>query len=551
MSEKVVKVIPAKPVSFTASLPGVIRKRRVAAYARVSTDSEEQANSYTAQVDYYRQYIKSNPEWEYIDVYADEGITGTSTKKRDGFNRMVRDALNDKIDLILTKSVSRFARNTVDSLSTVRKLKEVGCEVYFEKENIYTLDSKGELLITIMSSLAQEEARNIASNTAWGRRKTFADGKVTFAYSSFLGYEMGEDGKLRIVEEQAKIVRRIYDEYLSGKTSYDIATRLTVDGIPTPMKKTKWQSSVIESILCNEKYKGDAILQKHFTVDFLTKKIKPNEGELPQYYIENNHPPIIPPEKFEMVQEEIKRRAEAGGYMRSVSPLSGRVMCGDCGGFYGRKVWHSNTPHRSYEWHCNNKFTKRKYCTTPTVKAEAIEKCFIEAFNNLLEQKNEIAENYRLCLAAITDDTELVKQKDALDKQIEEETERTREFLFRRSKSDEDLEKINEKYDEYLARLDALQKERQKVSSQISLLAAKKNNIKTFLRILKKQKTPLTEFDPLLWQAAVNYMVIYHDMSVKIILRDGSELPWTIERGVKSYAKRAKESDGSPVPKEE
>lgn len=544
MNEKTVTVIPAKPSDFSASLPGTIKRRRVAAYARVSTDKDEQLNSYEAQVDYYRRYIRSNPEWEYVEVYADEGITGTSTKKRDGFNRMVRDALNGRIDLILTKSVSRFARNTVDSLSTVRKLKDVGCEVYFEKENIYTLDSKGELLITIMSSLAQEEARNIASNTAWGRRKTFADGKVTFAYSSFLGYEMGPDGKIQIVEEQAKIVRRIYDEFLFGKTSYDIAARLTADGIPTPMGKTLWQASVIESILRNEKYKGDAILQKNFTVDFLTKRIKPNEGELPKYYIENNHPPIISPEKFEMVQEEIKRRSEAGGFMRSVSPLSGRIICGDCGGFYGRKVWHSNTAYRSYAWHCNNKFTKRQYCKTPTVKTEAIEKCFIDAFNSLLERKEEIAENYRLCLSAITDDTALVKRKDALEKRILEETEKTKDFLFRRSKSDEDLNAVNSRYNEYLSGIEALQKERQEIVSQISLLGAKKENVKAFLKILRKRKTPLTEFDPLLWQTVVNHMVIYHDLSVKFILRDGSEIPWTIERGVRDYVKRNQTCDG-------
>ena len=211
---------------------------------------------------------------------ADEGITGTNMKKRDGFNQMIADALDGKIDLIITKSVSRFARNTVDSLTTVRKLKEKGVEVYFQKENIYTLDSKGELLITIMSSLAQEESRSISENTTWGQRKRFADGKMSLAYSNFLGYKKGsEDGEMEIVEEEAVIVRRIYDEYLFGKTPYDIATRLTEEQIPTPGKKTQWRVSTIISILHNEKYRGDAILQKKYTVDFLsktTKKMKAN-----------------------------------------------------------------------------------------------------------------------------------------------------------------------------------------------------------------------------------------------------------------------------------
>ena len=189
-------------------------KRKVAAYARVSTDSEEQLSSYEAQVDYYTRYIQSKNNWEFVEVYTDEGISATNTKRRDGFKRMIKDALDKKIDLIITKSVSRFARNTVDTLTTVRKLKEKGVEVYFEKENIYTLDSKGELLITIMSSLAQEESRSISENVTWGQRKRFADGKVSLPYKHFLGYEKGEDGVPKLVEKEAKIVRLIIDFFL-------------------------------------------------------------------------------------------------------------------------------------------------------------------------------------------------------------------------------------------------------------------------------------------------------------------------------------------------
>ena len=195
-----------------------VAKKRVAVYARVSTGSEEQLTSYEAQVDYYTKYIKSKEEWEFVHVYTDEGITATNTKRRYGFNQMIQDALNGKIDLIVTKSVSRFARNTVDSLTAVRKLKEKGVEVYFEKENIYTLDAKGELLITIMSSLAQEESRSISENVTWGQRKRFADGKVSLPYKKFLGYEKGEDGFPRVVEKEAKIVRLIYRMFIEGKT---------------------------------------------------------------------------------------------------------------------------------------------------------------------------------------------------------------------------------------------------------------------------------------------------------------------------------------------
>jgi site-specific DNA recombinase len=213
---KNVTTIPATISRFTAAPINEQRKRRTAGYARVSTDSDEQFTSYEAQVDYYTNYIKSRDDWEFVEVYTDEGISATNTKKREGFKRMVEDALDGKIDLIVTKSVSRFARNTVDSLTTVRQLKEKGIEIYFEKENIWTLDSKGELLITIMSSLAQEESRSISENVTWGQRKRFSDGKVTVPFGHFLGYDRGEDGNLVLNEKEAVIVRRIFALFLEG-----------------------------------------------------------------------------------------------------------------------------------------------------------------------------------------------------------------------------------------------------------------------------------------------------------------------------------------------
>ena len=240
MAKKNVTVIPATLSMHTKAPVDSKVKRRVAGYARVSTDTDEQFTSYEAQIDYYTQYIRRHADWEFVNVYTDEGISGTSTKGREGFKQMIADALNGKIDLIVTKSVSRFARNTVDSLTTVRKLKEAGVEVFFEKENIYTLDSKGELLITIMSSLAQEESRSISENVTWGQRKRFADGKVNFAYSRFLGYRKGANGLPEIVPEEAEVVRRIYRMFLEGKTSSYIARQLTSEGIPTPAQKTRW-----------------------------------------------------------------------------------------------------------------------------------------------------------------------------------------------------------------------------------------------------------------------------------------------------------------------
>ena len=279
---KSVTTIPATISKYTAKPINSKKKRRVAGYARVSTDMEDQQTSYAAQCDYYTNYIQSREDWEFVSLYSDEGISATSTTHRDGFNRMIADSLAGKIDLIITKSVSRFARNTVDSLSTIRKLKENGTECYFEKENIWTFDSKGELLITIMSSLAQEESRSISENCTWDMRKRFADGKVSVPFGRFLGYDRGENGNLVVNEEQAKIVRKIYGLFLQGKSPYVIAKQLTAEGIPTPGGKKVWGKAVVQSILTIEKYKGDALLQKVYTTDFLTKKKKPNEGEVPQ-----------------------------------------------------------------------------------------------------------------------------------------------------------------------------------------------------------------------------------------------------------------------------
>ena len=304
---KNVIVIPA--VSDQQTLPGKAKpKKRVAAYARVSTNREEQQTSYEAQIRYYTSYIKEHEEWEFAGIYTDEGITGTSAQKRKGFNSMLQKALEGEIDLILTKSVSRFARNTVDSLTAIRNLKAHGVECYFEKENIWTFDAKGELLITIMSSLAQEESRSISENTRWGMRKAFQNGKVFVPYKHFLGYEKGCNGELQVNPEQAKTVRLIYQLFLDGLAFYGIAAELTRRKIPTPYGNAVWNAITVKNILKNEKYRGDALLQKKYSRDFLDQKMLLNKGEVPQYYIKGNHEAIIEPEIFDQVQEEMKRR---------------------------------------------------------------------------------------------------------------------------------------------------------------------------------------------------------------------------------------------------
>lgn len=384
-AEKVVTMIPAKQKKTPAAIP-VVKRKRVAGYARVSTEFEEQQSSYAAQVDYYTRYIAERADWELAGIYTDEGITATNTKLREGFNKMIKDALDGRIDLIVTKSVSRFARNTVDCLSTIRMLKDKGIEVYFEKENIHTLDSKGELLITIMSSLAQEESRSISENVTWGFRKRFADGKFSVAYSRFLGYDKGTDKVLQINPEEAKTVRLIYDLYLKGFSDYSIAKYLTHKNIPTPYNKEKWCVSTVRSILLNEKYKGDALLQKSVTIDFLTKKKKKNEGEAPQYYVKGSHEAIIPPAVFDEAQSERARRAELLKTSKlrrysGISIFSSKILCGDCKSFYGPKTWHAGTRYEKVLFQCNCKYKNGTVCKSPNLTELDIKNLFVSAMS--------------------------------------------------------------------------------------------------------------------------------------------------------------------------
>lgn len=292
--------------------------------------------------------------------------------------------LNGGIDLILTKSISRFARNTVDTLQTVRKLKAAGVEVIFEKENLHTMDPKCEVMLTIMSSLAQEESRSISENVRWGQQKSMRDGKVSIPYKSFLGYRKGADGRPEIVEEEAKTVRLIYHLFLEGKTLNEIANHLTACGILTPTGKKKWPVSTVSSILKNEKYKGDALLQKTYTADYLTKEIRKNDGEMRQYLVEHSHAPIIDPEVFDKVQKKIAERDSYRRKIRNSSPMCNKIICGDCGAFYGHKVWHNHANTERYDvWYCNERYKGGCRCHTPTLHEDEIKAAFEKALKEL------------------------------------------------------------------------------------------------------------------------------------------------------------------------
>ena len=302
---------------------------------------------------------------------------------------------------------------------TIRKLKEKGVEVYFEKEAIWTFDSKGELMLTIMSSLAQEESRSISENVTWGKRKQFADGKITLPYKHFLGYRKGTDGLPEIVPEEAEIVRRIYRMFIEGMSVSRIAKTLTEEGVPTPAGKTIWQETVIKSILTNEKYKGDARLQKKFTTDYLTKTMKVNEGEVPQYYVNGSHPAIIDPEAWDKVQKEFYRRKESPRRTCCNSPFSGKLICGDCGSIFGTKIWHSTDRYKKVVWQCNSKFKGKEKCQTPHLSEEQIKEAFIQALSILISNREQLFEDGRLVMDALTDCSDIDEKLGEIQQELD------------------------------------------------------------------------------------------------------------------------------------
>ncbi|MFG6330317.1 MAG: recombinase family protein [Lachnospiraceae bacterium] len=390
-----VTVIPARSRQKANKSVPQEKKLRVAAYCRVSTDQEDQLHSFEAQVEYYTKYINEHVNYEMAGIYADEGISGTNTKKRQQFRKMIADCEAGKIDLVITKSISRFARNTQDCLMYSRKLKNLNIGIIFEKEHINTLDSTGELLFTILSSLAQDESRNISENCKWGIRTKFKNGELHLNTYKFLGYDKDENGKLVINEEQAATVRRIYNEFLWGMNPAQIAKGLEDEEVPGCLGQTRWYPSTVVGILKQEKHMGDALLQKTYTADFLTKRQVKNNGEITQVYVKDSHEGIIDKETWNAVQEEFERREKfmaAHGidhysYGAECIPFSTRAFCGECGHLYTRHSWKSRGV---VQWQCKNHRKDGKVnCRNAHVNNADLEKGFIKAFSKLCENREK------------------------------------------------------------------------------------------------------------------------------------------------------------------
>lgn len=532
---KKVVVVPVKQVDLVEGIPQQIKKK-VAAYARVSTDSEEQKESYTNQVNHYTQYIQSKSEWDLVDIYADEGITGTSTKNRTHFNRMIQDCRDGKIDLILVKSISRFARNTLDLLKYVRELKALGIAVLFERENINTLDTTGEVLLTILSSLAQDESRNISENSRWGILRGFQNGKVFCNTTRFLGYDKDEHGELIINKKEAEIVRRIFQEYLEGKSYQAIADGLMSDKIKTVTGADKWWDSSITKILTNEKYYGALLQQKTITVDFLTHKRVKNTGQEQQYLIENNHEPIISKEIFDMVQDEKERRALLKGNLvgdrkkySSKYPLSGKVFCGCCGNSFKRRTWNSNNVSRKNVWQCKTYVKEGKSaCDARAVDEDVLQNSFVEVFNRIFEKKDRFIRTLKENIEAILSQRATQLQLDEIDGGIEQIKSELKGLVNLKLRDQIDEAIYNEENLKRSRDLEELRKRKASLEKDNDLKAQVQERVDQIIGLLNTRKEMLEQFNDDIFNAMVEKIEILSPSHFVFVLKSGMRIEHTL-----------------------
>ena len=527
-----VTVIPADPIYSQKD----IRKKslRVAPYCRVSTNSEEQLDSYQAQIEYYTEKIAAQPEWTMVDMFADEGKTATSTKKRKDFLRMIKACEKGKVDLVITKSVSRFCRNTLDGLDYVRKLKRMGVGVFFEKENVNTLYMDNEMILTFMMSQAQAESESMSGNIRWGHRKNFKDGKVYYHYAGFLGYRKGEDDLPEIDTEEAEIVRRIFSRYLVGHSVAKIIADLEADGIKTVRGHKKWNDGVIRGMLKNEKYIGDALLQKTYIADLFTRQSKKNNGELPQYYVHDCHPAIIDKLTFQRVQEEMARRSS----LRKVSTtaktelakysgkyvLTELLSCGDCGSPYRRVTW-TRPEGKKIVWRCINRLENgKKFCKdAPTLEESRIHAAVVSAMNEMFSLKTMKALLQDSILSALSEkggETSIA----AIDGRLSELRNQQYELLqlaasvgVNSTQYDEELNKISMEFSALIAKRNELEKNQKDI-------AQADKRAEQIAAGLDTVDTGITGFDEVAVRQLISAVRVLSEDKLLIRFRDGTEI---------------------------
>lgn len=516
-------------------------QERVAAYCRVSTDSDEQLSSYNNQMRFYTEMIAANPEWRFAGMYADEGLSGTRADKRPQFQKMIDDCLEGKIDYIITKSVSRFARNTVDCLDYVRMLKARGIGIFFEEQNIDTLKSDSELYLIIYAGFAQSESESISKNITWSYRKNFEEGKVVFTYSKMLGYKKGEDGAPEIIPFEAKIVERIFFMYLGGATLREIFETVKDDVAKVQGKKIKFSQQSVKNILLNEKYCGDAILQKSVTLDCIQKKRKKNTGEAPMYYVHNNHPAIVSRETFNKVQEEMTRRkviipatkkqtiSPAGRYSRFA--LTDVLKCGECGSRYKRVTW-SKKGKKKIVWRCTNRLDfGTKYCEkSPTIEEDILHRAIVRG----IQKFNQQDEGTYLSLMKATIGEAIghdggSDEIDMLQRRIDALNQKMLNMVTESLKSGGDIETNEDEYKSIAEEIEQLKSRIQAIQEKVSVDEDYESRIARIKSLIEKRKSNPNVYDDTIVRQMVECIKVYHDGRIEIIFGGGYTIEETLD----------------------
>jgi len=532
--EKVVRVIPAT-VNPQEKLKSEYRQIRVAAYCRVSTKQEEQLNSYEVQVKFYTEKIQSEPKWSLVGIFADKGITGTSVKKRDEFNRLMRLCKRGKVDMIITKSISRFSRNTVDCLKYVRMLRELNIDVFFEEQGIHSIDPGAEFYITIYGSIAQSESENISANVKWGKAQSAREGKVPFNYKRSIGYRKGDDGNPEIDPEQAAVIKLIYERFLAGDSFGGIATYLSERNIPSPCGKANWGNGTIKSILSNEKYKGDAILNKTFTVDCLTKKVKVNNGERQKFYVENNHPAIIDSATFARVQEELARRTgkrkvkqrgtttEQGKYSSKYA-LTELLICGECGTPYRRCTWTASGK-KKIVWRCINRLDfGKKYChNSPTIEESVLHEAIMEAIRNTARRNTELLATLKLHIGMGLESTETEDRSLAIQVRIAEINAEFKALLDTISADTADISYYEQRMGELSIEKQNLEAELKECADTQERRDAAKSRMDEITAVIDALANHPMTFDDRLVRQVLECVIVESKDDIKVVFKGGVE----------------------------
>lgn len=526
-----VVVIPAKSCEENKQAAKCLR---VAAYCRVSTDDEEQKTSYEAQIGYYTEKINSNPEWQMAGIFADEGISGTQAQKRPEFLKMIRLCRQRKIDVILTKSLSRFARNTVDSLGYIRELRALGIAVISEKENINTLTAESEMLITIMSCFAQAESESISKNVSWGVRQSFKNGNVPMQYARLLGYRKGHDGNAEIIPEEAEVVKEIYRCYLDGMSMNLIADRLNEKGLTTKGGSSPYRKTVVQRILTNEKYTGDALLQKTYVTDCITKKTRKNNGELPMYLVKNHHEPIISRSDFNRVQEEMARRSAkrtiadkltktGQGKYSAKYALSELLICGECGEHYRRVTWTAKG-FKEIKWRCVSRiqYGKKKCHSSPTVDEQALHRAIVSAINEFCEVKDDVAKALRESITEVLDPNQNGSVQAA--QQRIDELARNMDELIKLATVPETAENAMSDIAKFSEEMKALREFIKIEKAKQTEVQHGSNELSNVLQRLEKEDFTLTEYDDIVTRQLIEQITVETKNTITVRFKGGFEM---------------------------